>query len=225
METSGNTGHGRKYLPYSVGILCCVVLIFSAGFLAARFSASPERRWLWLARPRRNPGDYEVQQMLKQFQRLVDGANSYIVENDGFIPADFYRALVDSGKVGSFEDFVFSDSRAARCQWWKIPPRVNPELRRNARGVLFWVFIDDVSETWACYFDGTWERETHDGRLGQMNYLQLGRKYTAAMHDAGFPSWMSVSEKREWIRENRDRLVWDDERRMYVPSKRSQKPE
>jgi hypothetical protein len=138
------------------------------------------------------------------FQQFVDTWNKYVVKQDGFIPVDPYRGLIESGTFETYDELrgiVFN-----RC----LPPRINPVLARNPKRAVFWQDREDLSEVWTAYADGSWARIPY-GRSASNDDDWCGLRAAT-----GYPSWHTLSEKSEWVRTNKGRLVWDEMRRMYV---------
>ena len=158
--------------------------------------------------------DADIELQEKRFDALVQKVKSYLMDNDGWLPADPYKALLLSGSVESSQDF-FPGFDIVRFEFLSLPPRLNPNLALNRRAVLFWYLHRERSEKWICFMDGTWVREPARSSPSYDAAAQM--KWRDDFHRAGYPYWKSVRDKAEWIERNRSNLVWDPELKLYVP--------
>jgi len=108
-----------------------------------------------------NPAGYEIAEQTSRFESLVNKVKTYIVAHNGEIPADLYRAMVESGVVDSYAEFMYIRDEVVHIPILTLPPLVNKNLSQNVRAPLFWLNMDRVAETWVCYLDGTWQRVKH----------------------------------------------------------------
>ena len=101
------------------------------------------------------------------------------------------------------------------------PVRINKDLQQNARAPFFWIVRQDIAEIWVCYLDGTWERESRRGvqDIGKLSMFGESKmRWAKQFYDAGYPYWQSMKDKAAWVNEHKDRLLWDGDRGMFVPS-------
>jgi len=63
------------------------------------------------------------------FNWTVSHVFRLIKENDGYIPADLHGTLIDDAKGTSF---------VYKCEPLSVPVRINPDLGKNEKIILFW---------------------------------------------------------------------------------------
>jgi len=144
-----------------------------------------------------------------QFATAVTDWNKCIVAHGGDLPADPYRALL-----------VISPIPGEELRWYSFsfgtPPRINPDLRKNDKWILFSV-RGDFGEQRVCYADGTWARLEPNAKypLGQSPSVP-GNVLSAA----GYPvaEWRTWADRASWLARNKHRLAWDQAQRMYIVS-------
>lgn len=168
--------------------------------------------------------DIEIEQEMARFVETKDIVFELIDENDGYLPADLYRALIETHKV---ESYAYFSGESIVFPLLRLPARVNTDLGQNRRLVLFWKSVS-MGEKWLCYSNGTWERWGKGGRRiyyrdGTCKHLKTDRldydfeiQAWDALKSAGYPVWRTVTEKEQWIRDNKKSLVWDETVRMYI---------
>ena len=149
----------------------------------------------------------------EQFETMVDAWKEHILKHNGDTPADPYRVLYDSGKLGPLQlrDYDFSHH---------IPPRLNPELRQNGKWVIFSRnYTADGPEQWQCYADGTWARVRLPPGMARAP-VGFGMAFVARrrLADAGYPvdQWKTEADRAAWLARNEDALVWYPPWKMYV---------
>jgi len=161
----------------------------------------------------------------QQFTPLAKAFHDYLREHDGFIPADPYRALVESGKVTSFSDFLFDGHYAVPEPL--MPVRVNPNLEENPRFPLLLWFYDtwwnsefdptmhSESYVWVAWADGT---VTHERVAAGSPYIEAFNRWEGLYKEAGYPNLLAMpfAERAKWIADHRDQLMWDAALRIYV---------
>jgi hypothetical protein len=163
--------------------------------------------------------EYDIRQRAKAFDTFVQQVVNYVIENDGYVPADPYRALVESGAVSSFDEFIYQ-MRPVTFDLDYIAVRLNSDMSSNFRGVFFYLLVEKIGEIWVCYTDGTWARESCKISFSVPPYQENMVTYRAMLTQAGYPYWHNTKTKAEWIKNNRDQLLWDPERKIYVPLNR-----
>ena len=207
-------GPARTKTPRAKRIL--LILIFGVVMFCAGIGGAS----LWDRFWEGGSSGRELENEWAAFELLARKLKAHIVTHDGYIPADPYGAFVDEGVVDSYYDF-FIGGRPVMIPLRGLPVRLNPDLSKNARGVLLSMDVPHVRETWACYTDGAVEREVWRGcPLGELSSISKADiRWDVAFLDAGYPLWTSVQHRRDWIQAHRDTLVWDAQRRMYMPSK------
>ena len=166
------------------------------------------------------------------FYKIKERVLQLIIENDGYIPVDPYLALIQSGKIKSFYEFWIEDG-VITFDMEGLPVRINPDLKQNRKIILFWARVPGEWRL-VCYCDGTTEVWTKSGKwievdAGERTYryvkgwkppsdIDIRDEARQLLRKAGYPDWHwhSVEEKRQWIEENKNRLIWDNTLRMYV---------
>jgi len=132
------------------------------------------------------------------FAGVVDQWNSYVIAHDGDLPADPYRFMSRPDGRYVVESYEFARH---------LPPRVNPDLKRNPRYPVFWTtyYLDEV---WTCYANGTWDR---------LPMSEAGADWYTPLLKAGYPAdqWKTDKDVAKWLAENKSRLYWDDATKLY----------
>ena len=205
---------------YSIFVFIGICVGFLGGILAGRVLFQPGGETSSLMGPEfmSISGYINTMEQANKFERLVAIIKSYLIKNDGYIPSDPYRALIDSGELEAFSDF-FIGGDIVRFEVLTLPARINPDISKNPKEILFYVERHSLGEVWICYFDGSWERESDLGTTNERGLSSHGeslRRWYLKFHQAGYPYWISVSEKDKWIQKYRDNLKWDQGLRMYV---------
>lgn len=167
----------------------------------------------------RGPNDQDVLREANQFQGLVESVMSYVRSHDGEIPADPYGGLVASGSVKHFDDFIIGDT-LVQFDIDDIPPRINVDLSKNVQAPLFYLYPKGLREVWACFANGTWERIPLKFTFLELNsFAENQERWRNTFHDAGFPYWgYTIEIKEAWMKSEDGKVIWDEERRMYVPT-------
>ena len=192
-------------------VLLALLVAWAGGVLWERLSVGQSF-------PLRNAGDYEVTCEFARFEELNRDIGRYLATRDGKMPTDPYRALVESRVVDSYHEFLFSGN-AVIFSPMELPCRVNPDLARNVKAPLCWLFRPDIGEVWACYLDGSCEREARRGTRSLTSTSVLGKAgatWRKSLREAGYPYWVSLAEKAKWCQEHYDELVWDADKGFYV---------
>lgn len=169
--------------------------------------------------PFRNPRDAEVREQFVRFQELCRNVGEYLVAQDGRVPADPYRALVDAEIVRYYEDFNFSGN-VVSFNALKLPCRINTDLPKNVKAPFFCVLRPDIGEVWAWYIDGSCERESRRGTQdsGSMSsFSKAELSWMRKFHEAGYPYWVSPEEKTQWCQLHCGQLKWNADEGFYVP--------
>lgn len=176
-------------------------------FVLGRRSASRQGQW----DPRPVYGadissEGAIHQQSLRFSKLVFDWAASVRQADGYLLEDPYTFAERTGCMNGRGELRFFDVERP------LPPRLNRELRRNPHLRVFAWERPDLDEVWECYADGTWARVSAK-RAGF-----LGSGWYGLLKSAGFPvsSWEFHGDRKMWIEQNRDRLVWDESRRMYV---------
>jgi len=142
-----------------------------------------------------------------KFSEVVKEWDRYIVAHGGDLPADPFRALLEASSLPA-EDlrwYTFS---------FGTPPRINTDLRKNEKWVLFYA-RGDAGEQRVCYTDGTWIRINANAKYPPNQSPSVP---TAVLTAAGYPvwEWHTWADRATWLARNKGRLVWDQAQRMYV---------
>lgn len=144
------------------------------------------------------------------FVAFVKVWNDHVASRDGFLPRDPYRGLLDSGRISQFE--LLRPIHFVQL----LPVRLNPQLSQNPHWVIFWIRRNDLRETWNYFADGTWSKLPFGKRLTVQEFSELDLDtWRQAWIDGGFPN-IEMNECDAWVAVNRDRVVWDPSRRIYV---------
>lgn len=206
----------RRRIAWVLAVSACVALFF-----AGRAS-----NLIWpvadplLPRPTRPelPMQYQDHpEMLdhdaRHFASVVAAWDGYVIAHDGDLPADPYKVLIDSGTVRSWDEL----------RWYSfagdVPPRINPDIGKNGHWAMFVWERKDIGEQWDCYADGTWARvPIPSGPSTQPSPHLHDLNSVDRLKAAGYPvwRWRNDADRAAWLAANRDKLVWDDARRMYV---------
>lgn len=190
----------KRKLP-SPGLVFAAFAIFVLGGISG---ALWDRIYVFWSGPKTYARYNDLDAEVNSFNRFVDLWNGYVRSHDGVIPTDPYRGLIDSGTVETYAQLrgiVFEGS---------IPPRINPDLRQNAKRTVFFQTRDELEEVWMAFADGTWSR------VSFRNVAKQDSDWQGALAHAGYPEWKSAREKDAWIAANRDKLVWDAQKKIYV---------
>lgn len=190
----------KSKLP-SPGLVFAAFAIFVLGSISG---ALLDRIYVFWFGPKTYARYNDLDAEVNSFNRFVDLWNGYVRSHDGVIPTDPYRGLIDSGTVESYallRGIVFEGS---------LPPRINPDLEQNPRRTVFFEVRNDLEEVWTVFADGTWSRVSFKDDAKQDS------DWHGALANAGYPEWKSAREKDAWIAENRDKLVWDAQKKIYV---------
>lgn len=84
----------------------------------------------------------DIRQEEQWFESILQSLILEIQVRNGYIPSDPYLALVESGRVKSFFEFMAFD-RAIRIEPLQLPARINVNVEENAKLILFWIFGED----------------------------------------------------------------------------------
>ena len=179
-----------------LNILVVGALAVGAAFLLGRWTAQP----FWVA------SDRQMEARLRA-ERFAEVWQEFVKENDGWIPSDPYRALIEGGQVGEY--VAMRDLHFVRF----LPPRVHPDQKENAKLPVFSVVVEEGVSAWVYHGDGSIEFFTWDSDPRPQPI-----DWPAVMRAAGFEEWKSVRERDEWVAKNKDRLEWDPQKRMFVKS-------
>jgi hypothetical protein len=198
----------------------CLVLITiittaaTGGWYAARAYYAPYSLGLYI-------DDGAPDRHFAAFNKLADAVKAYLQEHDGYLPADVYRALIESGKVDSFSDFWFVD-RVVEFDMMDLPARLNVQLAKNPNHALFSVYYETLDEEWSMLMNGQVVRRKISRPAGKAIHDEL--TWSHNLHNAGYPYWESVTDKQKWLDANRQNLQWDPALEMYVPLKPNSAP-
>lgn len=194
----------------SIGAL----IVLTLGFLGGRSSVR-------LYTGYRDPDDPAVTDEFVRFQQLGRSMLGYIVTRDGRVPEDLYGACVEGRAVVSFGDFIFGQA-VLMHDVRELPCRINPDLSRNAKAPFCWIIRPDIAEVWACYLDGSCERESRRGLLDRGRMSSFGERqmsWRRLLHaGAGYPYWPSIEEKARWCESQGNQIEWDAQRGLFVPT-------
>ena len=148
-----------------------------------------------------------------RFAELAQAWNRYLVEHDGDLPDDPYRILFYSGRMKDVSELRAYDFLP------DLPPRFNPNLKKNGRWVVFARNYSDTAEQWQCYADGMWARvKLPAGAVVAPVGAGMPFDPRETLREAGYPieSWKSAADRGAWLLRNKGRLVWDESWKMYV---------
>jgi hypothetical protein len=157
---------------------------------------------------------------VRGFAIVVNAWNRYIACHNGELPEEPYDAILQNSEgvtVGELRWYGFPVY---------VPPRINTDLRQNAKWLVFVRERDDLGESWECYADGTWARVANRTSRGgggpPPEAIAPGAMPSEKLRSAGFPvwEWTSLADRARWLEKNKDVLVWDASRQMYVVSQR-----
>lgn len=218
-----------------------IMRLLTVGLIALAFYAG-----YWMGSPRGPETPEEVEVAFNKFCKIANTVKAYVATHDGELPGDLYQAMVDpnaltkefieearaytgSGSKGawpeslwkaydepnvitSFHDLVFQTKQVPFYFLHETPVKLNKDLSKNTKAPLFWLVYEGIGEIWTFYTDGTVERKRTPATRGGIPF----EWYSKFHKTAGFPYWGVPEMKDEWIRQNRDKLVWDDKEGMYV---------
>ena len=190
-------------------LLAVVTAAAAGGWFAARIYYAPNTLGLFIL-------DGAPNRDFAAFKKLADAVKLYLKENGGYLPADPYRGLIESGKVDSFNDFWFG-GRAVEFDILDLPGRLNVQLAMNPKHSLFSVYYESLDEEWSMLMNGEVVRRKIRRPAGKV--LQDELAWSHNFHNAGYPYWESVTDKQKWLDANRENLKWDPALEMYVPLK------
>ena len=201
----------------------CAAMVLAA--VAGSVTAFLVTAWL-IPRQSRRPSAITVMEWKTQFVSLRDRVFKFIIANDGYIPADPYRGLIEAGEVESYREFMFGD-HAVVFRPSHLPVRLNIEIPLNRPLVFFWLW-GPGGERWLCFTNGSWERWGDsekwvygtDGTCRHVAGCQPEYDFeveaSQLLKKAGHPSWPRVDMKRRWIESNKSKLVWNAALGMYT---------
>jgi hypothetical protein len=136
------------------------------------------------------------------FDRIVRAMRSYLEDHNGKLPADPYLALVEDRKVQYTGDFMLASGNII-FNWEYVPARIEPNLQRNRKLVLFFANVDGMYSVF--YTNGLVER-----------CEELPENPSNLFKTAGYPIWKSLDEKISWLKKEQEKMVWDPSLQMYI---------
>ena len=182
---------------------CVAIVFFMAGYLVGKPFPFDSRK--------------DIDAAFERFCSIADATKAYVATHDGELPPDLYRGLVEANCIEAFTDIVFFGGQIPVYHVNDVPLRINKDLVKNPRELLFWLEYRDIGETWMFYLDGTIERKPKYAKSPEGG--KRLRDWSGTFHAAGFPYWTTPKRKAEWYRQNKDKLVWDEEKGMYIVGK------
>ena len=130
---------------------------------------------------------------------------------------ELYTAVMESNRVYTFGELVFFGNRVPEYCIDDVPVRLNVDLSKNAKGRLFWLDYADIHERWEFYTDGTVSRVGRGVSPSRPSVPQM--QWRMKCESAGYPIWGTAEIKDEWYRQNKDKLVWDEGKGLYIVAK------